>query len=71
MLVNGQAWDIGAVVAIDQIHEQDVGLQLAHQYQVPVFESIRGAMTLGGGDLAVDAVLLIAEHGDYAVSDLG
>lgn len=60
-----------ASLYVDQIHERDVGLQLAHQFGVPVFESIRSALTLGGPELAVDAVLLIGEHGDYPVSRLG
>jgi len=56
---------------IDQVHHEDIGLQVAHKFNVPVYESIRGALTLGGSDLAVDAVLLIGEHGDYATSPLG
>jgi hypothetical protein len=60
-----------ASLYIDQIHAEDIGLQLAHEYEVPVFESIRAALTLGTGELAVDAVLLIGEHGDYPVSSLG
>jgi len=35
------------------------------RHGIPCFASISEALTLGGGDLAVDAVLLIAEHGDY------
>ncbi|HCL27394.1 MAG TPA: hypothetical protein DIC52_03025, partial [Candidatus Latescibacteria bacterium] len=60
-----------ASLYIDQIHERDVGLQLAQQFDVPVYESIRAALTLGGPELAVDGVLLIGEHGDYPVSELG
>lgn len=60
-----------ASLYIDQIHERDVGLQLAQQFDVPVYESIRAALTLGGSELAVDGVLLIGEHGDYPVSELG
>ena len=56
---------------LDQVHQNDIGLQVAHKFDVPVFESIRGALTLGGSDLAVDAVLLIGEHGDYSISPLG
>ena len=56
---------------IDQLHEQDIGLQLAHEHGVAVYESIRGALTLGTGELAVDAVLIIGEHGDYPKSALG
>jgi hypothetical protein len=60
-----------ASLYIDQIHERDIGLQVAHQYGIPVYESIRAALTLGGDELAVDAVLLIGEHGDYPKSELG
>lgn len=60
-----------ASLFIDQIHSRDIGLQLAYAHQVPVYESIRAALTLGGEHLAVDAVLLIGEHGDYPVTRLG
>jgi hypothetical protein len=38
---------------------------------VPLFDSIDKALCLGGGSLAVDGVLLIGEHGDYPVNELG
>ena len=60
-----------ASLYIDQIHERDVGRQLAHEFDIPLYESIRAALTLGGDKLAVDAVLLIGEHGDYPRSELG
>ena len=60
-----------ASLYIDQIHDQDIGRQVAHRYQIPLYESIRGALTLGGNELAVDAVLVIGEHGDYPVTELG
>ena len=60
-----------ASLYIDQIHERDVGRQIAHEFDIPLYESIRAALTLGGEDLAVDAVLLIGEHGDYPRSELG
>ena len=56
---------------IDQIHERDVGRQIAYEFDIPLYESIRAALTLGGDELAVDAVLLIGEHGDYPRSELG
>ena len=56
---------------IDQIHSNDIGRQLAHQFDIPLYESIRAALTLEGHELAVDAVLLIGEHGDYPRSKLG
>lgn len=60
-----------ASLYIDQVHRRDIGRQVAHKYDIPLYESIRGALTLGGDTLAVDAVLLIGEHGDYATSELG
>lgn len=51
---------------LDQIHERDVGLRIAAEHGVPLYPSIRQALTLGGSELAVDGVLLIGEHGDYA-----
>jgi len=60
-----------ASLFIDQIHQRDVGRQIAHEFNIPLYESIRGALTLGGDELAVDAVLLIGEHGDYPRTKLG
>ena len=70
---------------IDQVHPQDVGLKIAQQYGVEIFPSIHSALTrtklTSGhwptapdwtvGELAVDGVLLIAEHGDYASNERG
>lgn len=60
-----------ASLYIDQIHEHDIGRQVAKQFDIPLFESIRAALTLGGDTLAVDAVLLVGEHGDYPKTKLG
>ena len=60
-----------ASLYIDQIHRNDVGRQLARQYGVPVYQSVPAALTLGSGELAVDGVLLIGEHGDYPRTALG
>jgi hypothetical protein len=55
-----------ASMYLDQIHERDVGCELAEAHGVPIFQSIAKALTLGGNELAVDGVLVIGEHGDYA-----
>lgn len=44
----------------------DIGRGLAAEHGVPIYPSIVKALTLGGDKLAVDGVLLIGEHGDYA-----
>ncbi len=53
----------------DQIHPADVGQKLAMAYGVPIRKSISDALTLGSAKLAVDGVILVAEHGDYPFND--
>src|SRR5207249_11708246 len=48
-----------------QVPSNDLSRERAQQYGVPIFPTIREALTMGKGRLAVDGVLLIAEHGDY------
>ena len=57
-----------ASVYLAQIPKNDVGRKVCAQFGVPVFSTIREALTLGGEHLAVDAVLLIGEHGDYPMN---
>ena len=52
-------------IYLDQIDSRDIGVDLAEQNKVPIYSSIRRALTLGESELAVDGVLLIGEHGDY------
>ncbi|MEX1018761.1 MAG: hypothetical protein WDZ49_03840 [Litorilinea sp.] len=53
-------------IYLDQTFDRDVGRGYAAEYGVPIYESIPKALCLGGDKLAVDGVLLIGEHGDYA-----
>jgi hypothetical protein len=55
-----------ASLYVDQINDNDMSAAISDQFGVPVYPSIVGALTLGGDELAVDGVLLIGEHGDYA-----
>ena len=52
-------------IYLDQIDSRDIGVDLAEEHNVPIYQSIRQALTLGENELAVDGVLLIGEHGDY------
>lgn len=54
---------------MDQVHPADIGYRLSTAYGFPVVKSIGEALTLGTGKLAVDGVLLVAEHGDYPFND--
>ncbi|MBX3011774.1 MAG: hypothetical protein KF832_09730 [Caldilineaceae bacterium] len=55
-----------ASLYVDQFPETDLSRRYAAHFQVPIYNSIPKALTLGGDKLAVDGVLLIGEHGDYA-----
>src|SRR5437667_2638097 len=54
---------------IDQIHPADIGYRLSTAYNFPVTKSIADALTLGTGQLNVDGVLMVAEHGNYPFND--
>ena len=54
---------------MDQVHPADIGYRLSTAYNFPVMKSIHDALTLGTGKLAVDGVLLVAEHGNYPFND--
>jgi hypothetical protein len=55
-----------ASMYVDQFPEDDLSRKYAAEHAVPIYPSIVKALTLGGDKLAVDGVLLIGEHGDYA-----
>ncbi len=70
---------------VDQPHPDDVGMEVARKHGVDVYPSIRSALTLTPpsaghwptasdwkvGELAVDGVLIIGEHGDYSGNERG
>lgn len=73
-LFNGQKilpeFDVAAMY-VEQKHADDMAPQVSKDYGIPIFPSIREALTLGGDRLAVDAILSIGEHGDYPVNSKG
>jgi len=54
-----------ASIHIEQITERDTGVAWAKENNIPLMGSIEEAITLGTGNIAVNAVLIIGEHGDY------
>lgn len=56
---------------VDQVRAKDLSRDLAKEHGFRVSPSIEDALTLGTGKLAVDGVLLIAEHGDYPYNAKG
>ncbi len=55
----------------DQKPASDISRLLAASHRFPIKSKIADALTLGTGRLAVDGVLLVAEHGDYPFSATG
>ena len=53
----------------EHVPARDMSRERAKKYHVPIFRTVRDALTLGGDRLAVDGVLLIGEHGDYPVNE--
>lgn len=60
-----------ASVFADQVPANDLSRPLAAEYGFRVAESVADALTLGTDRLAVDGVMLIAEHGKYPESNTG
>jgi hypothetical protein len=60
-----------ASVYIEQFPQNDIGKQRLAKYGYRNSASIADALTLGTGRLAVDGVVIIAEHGDYPNNEMG
>jgi len=58
-------------VFIDQFPEGDLARQRIAKYKLQQYPTIAEALTLGTSKLAVDGVVIIAEHGDYPANDRG
>jgi hypothetical protein len=56
---------------VDQKPEGDQSAERAQEFAFQVYPTIAEALRCGGEKLAVDAVLIIGEHGDYPVNDKG
>jgi hypothetical protein len=54
---------------VDQFPEKDLSRQRAEEFGFPIYATVAEALRCGGDRLAVDAVLLIGEHGDYPKSE--
>ena len=66
----GPALDLVGIY-IDQFPDRDMARAMARKHDVPIFDSIEGAVTLGSNEVAVDGVISIGEHGDYPTNAKG
>ena len=73
-LIDGYWWD-GAhkesrvevvSVYIHQLDASGLGQKVCKAKNIPIFKTVEEAVTLGGKELAVDGVVIVAEHGEYA-----
>lgn len=56
---------------VDQKPEGDLSAERAKEFGFQVYPTIAEALRCGGSTLAVDAVLIICEHGDYPRNEKG
>ncbi|MEZ6062468.1 MAG: hypothetical protein R3C19_19155 [Planctomycetaceae bacterium] len=62
------AFDVVAAY-VDQFPDNDLSRDRSKEFGFPIFESIAQALRCGGDEMAVDAVLIIGEHGKYEKSE--
>jgi hypothetical protein len=60
-----------ASLYVDQTPEGDLSKKRAEEFGFQIYGTIAEALRLGGERLAVDAVLIIGEHGKYPRNELG
>jgi hypothetical protein len=77
--LTGYAWEGGwrspevelVSLYVDQFPQNDLARGTAARHGVPIHDTVRAALTLGGPRLAVDGVVVIGEHGTYPKTPLG
>ncbi len=55
----------------DQFPQDDMARDVSKRFNLPLYDSVDGALCCGKREMDVDAVLLIGEHGDYPYNELG
>lgn len=56
---------------VDQTPENDLSRKRSAEFGFPIYKTIAETLRCGGKELAVDAVLIIGEHGRYPKSEYG
>ena len=58
-------------VYIHQFETSILGQKICKAKSIPIFKTVGEALTLGGKELAVDGVVIVAEHGEYPTNIKG
>ena len=58
-----------ASMYVEQFTDRDLARGLAKKYNVPIFDTIEKAITVGSDRIPVDGVISIGEHGEYPYND--
>ena len=60
-----------ASMYVEQFTDKDLARAMAKKYDVPLFDTIEKAVTVGSDRIPVDGVISIGEHGSYPSNDRG
>jgi hypothetical protein len=60
-----------AALYVEQFTPRDLARALTKKYDVPLFDTIEKAVTVGSDRIPVDGVISVGEHGDFPYNDLG
>lgn len=60
-----------ASMYVEQFTDKDLARSMAKKYDVPIFDTIEGAVTVGGNRIPVEGVISVGEHGRYPSNDKG
>jgi len=58
-----------ASMYVDQFGSGDMARTMSEKYNVPIFDTIEEAVTVGGDRIPVDGVISVAEHGNYPFNE--
>lgn len=60
-----------ASMYVEQFTAKDLSRKMSEKYDVPLFDTIEKAVTVGGDRIPVDGVISIGEHGNYEWNEIG
>ena len=60
-----------AAMYVEQFTDRDLARTMAKKHNVPIFDSIEQAVTVGSEGVPVDGVISIGEHGTYPYNEKG